>query len=180
MTNIQDLKDYASKSIEKAILDQVHASILGTVEQKLRSYGVQVPAGACSATLEALYDIAVSASHQSDPKSAILTAARTQGIPLISGAVLGDEDKDGVPNFLDDDAAVGSAVNVISSHITGKLHNINHIEAPVTPGTGVLPTADVEQDGLPADTTSGVEPAPEPPVRAKRQHKPAVRTTSPR
>lgn len=177
MTNIQDLKDYASRSIEKSILDQVHSSILGTVEQKLRSYGVQVPAGACSATLEALYDIAVAASHQSDPKSAILNAARTQGIPLISGAILGDADKDGVINILDDDSTVGSAVNVISSHITGKLHNINHIEAPVTPGTGVLPTADVEQAGQPANPAPGIEPAPEP---AKRQRRSAVRTTSPR
>lgn len=192
MTNIQDLKDYANRSIEKSILDQVHSSILGTVEQKLRSYGVRVPAGAGKDTLEALYDIAVSASHQSNPKSAILNAAAKQGISL----ALGDDDKDGVINVLDDDSTVGSAVNIISSHITGKLHNINHIEAPVTPGTDGLPPADVEQDGLPADTTSGVEPTPElepsveapveevveegaePPVTPKR--KSAVRTTSPR
>lgn len=162
MSTIQDLKDYATKAIEKQVLSFVHTSILGTVEQKLRSYGIVIPEGADEATLGALYDIAVSASHQSDPKSAILNAAATQGISLISRAVLGDDDHDGLTNILDSDSTAGSILTAVKHAVAGKLHNIAHITAPVTPEQGGLPPSNVSSvvNKLPGASVSPTSVSP--------------------
>jgi hypothetical protein len=145
MDTLQQLKDFASKSIEKVTLNFVQSSILGTVEQKLRSYGIVIPEGADKDTLGALYDIAVSASHQSDPKSAILNAAATQGISLLSRAILGDDDNDGTINILDEQSTAGSIAHIVSTAVSGKLHNIAHIEAPVATGQDGQPRVEPVQ-----------------------------------
>lgn len=62
------------------IIKDVEASILGTVEQKLWAVGLKVPADTDEDTLGVLYDIAISASNQSDLESDIRDAAARQGI----------------------------------------------------------------------------------------------------
>lgn len=57
-----------------------HAIQLDTVEHKLWEVGLKIPADIDEDTLGVLYDIAISANHQSDLTSDIRDAAARQGI----------------------------------------------------------------------------------------------------
>jgi len=199
MDTIQGLRDGVSRQIEQAVLSQVQKSLLNTVNQALRSQGIQLPEGTGKDALSALYDIIKSSSHQRDPKSAILSAAATQGIHLLDGVLLGDNDNDGVPNILDDQDVAGQLANKAVGGIIGKLHNINKlpaeqpgipveqppVEAEPTPGIVSDPVG--ELPGISASHDSGGTPGavetipPAEPEKTKRSRKDApVRTTSPR
>ena len=200
MNTIQDLRDGVLRQIEQSVLTQVESSLLSTVKQALRSQGIQLPEGAGKGVLSALYDIIKSSSQQRDPKSAILSAAAIQGIHLVDGVLLGDNDNDGVPNILDDNDVAGQLANKAVGGIIGKLHNINKlpaeqpgipveqppVESEPTPGivsdpAGELPVIDASpaSEENPDGETESI--APDQVEKPKRSSKAAnVRTTSPR